>query len=213
MDDNWSFTEVKTQLILDKYAIRSWFSRFLVAMTCLLGLTAMPVYAKTFYVKEDLELDVYRQPSTDSPRQGSLEAGQKVNVTASTKDGWAQVDLSSRHSGFVRTRFLSADKPTPTVEKSALEDEQKRAEALKDKLQDLREKAADAHRAARENEKYRQQIMELRADVTSLENENHSRHRRYIDIKLGAILILFGAFLGFLVSLALRPGNKNRHSL
>ena len=75
--------------------------------------------------------------------------------------------------------------------------------SLKAELQKIRETSADAIRISNENEQYREQIIQLKANVDRLKHQNEALRSRREGMKIGA-LIAFGGILIGLVAPMLR---------
>ena len=74
-------------------------------------------------------LNVRQDPTTDSPKIGSIPYGGAVSVRITMANGWACIDWNG-YVGYVMSRFLSdtkpAAKPTPTPEEKERENEEKK---------------------------------------------------------------------------------------
>lgn len=85
------------------------------------------------YTQNGKVLNVRQDPTTDSPKIGSIEYGAQVKVRLTSASGWATIVFEKAETGvaYVMSRFLSDDPPpkrdTQTDEKLAeLETEQKK---------------------------------------------------------------------------------------
>lgn len=84
---------------------------------------------------------------------------------------------------------------------------------LKSQLAHIRETSADAIRIGKENEKYRQQLMNLRSDVDRLKHENQALRSHRGGMTIGALILFGGILLGLMLPLFRRRRNSNWDSL
>ncbi|RJS94663.1 TIGR04211 family SH3 domain-containing protein [Salinisphaera sp. Q1T1-3] len=85
--------------------------------------------------------------------------------------------------------------------------------SLKAQLQKIRETSADAIRIGNENEKYRQQIMQLRSTVDRLKHENESLQSRREGMQVGALILTGGILIGLFLPMLRRRRKGNWDSL
>lgn len=84
---------------------------------------------------------------------------------------------------------------------------------LKSQLQNIREASADAIRISKENKKYRQQLLTLRSEVDRLKHENKALQSRREGMKIGALILIVGIFVGLLLPMFRRRRKGNWDSL
>jgi len=167
----------------------------------LLVAVVSPAQAKTEYVSDQLEIDLYQQPSINSPVTGKLSIGDSVEVLQEQGE-FKRVRLENDDQGWIRAQYLGEEQPETaeydqlTSEYEALsgqlEEKNKQLKKVQRDLQIRRDELSNARTTIRElkkqieadgngeaiNEEQLQQLAEkereiekLQAEITNLKEE------------------------------------------
>lgn len=200
-------------------------------------------YAGTQYVSDQLSINMRRGPGTSYKIMKLLDAGDRLDTlshsdgwtkvrTTSGTTGFVltrflskEAAASNRIDQFQdKNNKLESDNADLKKElsqalhgsdklgklKRNLVEENKK---LKSQLQNIRETSADAIRIGKENKKYRQQLLSLRSDVDRLKHENEALQSRREGMKIGALILVVGIFVGLLLPMFRRRRKGNWDSL
>ncbi len=189
--------------------------------------------AATQYVSDELSINMRSGAGTQYKIQRLLDAGDKLEVlgtangwthvrTPAGQSGYVLTRfLSDSPAASAQLGQIQQQSASLTNQNAELKQELSEAldgsselgelkrnlvtenKSLKAELQKIRETSADAIRISNENEQYREQIIQLKANVDRLKHQNEALRSRREGMKIGA-LIAFGGILIGLVAPMLR---------
>lgn len=160
----------------------------------LLVAVVSPALAKTEYVSDQLEIDLYQQPSINSPVIGKLSIGDSVEVVQEQGE-FKRVTLENGDQGWLRTQYLGEEPPqTAKYDQLAseyetlsgqLEEKNKQLNKVQRDLQISRDELSNARTTIRElkkqieaggngdaiNEEQLQQLAEKERQIEKLQAE------------------------------------------
>lgn len=216
---------------------------FMALMAAAVVLFSGVAYAGTQYVSDQLSINMRRGPGTNYKIMKLLDAGDrletlsssngwtKVRTTSGTTGFVLTRFLSKQAAASTRIDQFQKKNQKLEVDNSDLKKELSQAlhgsnklgelkrnlvdenKKLKSQLQNIRETSADAIRIGNENKKYRQQLISLRSDVDRLKHENEALQSRREGMKIGALILIVGIFVGLLLPMFRRRRKGNWDSL
>lgn len=160
----------------------------------LLVAVVSPALAKTEYVSDQLEIDLYQQPSINSPVNGKLSIGDSVEVVQEQGE-FKRVRLENGDQGWIRTQYLGEEPPKTAQDdqlaseyealSAQLEEKNKQLKKVQRDLQIRRDELSNARTTIRElkkqieaggnseaiNEEQLQQLAEKERQIEKLQAE------------------------------------------
>ena len=138
------------------------------------------------YISPRLQLGIHTQASMDSPIAALISSGTAVSVLQK-KDEFTQIKTSDGNQGWIKSKFLTEDKPAALqvkeLEQALKQSQEKLADlqAEKQQQEDSQpdDEQSDAGLSETEVANYEQQIRELQAEIRAWEQmENEDKQER-----------------------------------
>ena len=85
--------------------------------------------------------------------------------------------------------------------------------SLKQELERIKNASANAVRISQENQNFREQLLSMESEVERLRHENKSLQSRREGMKIGALVLVAGIFLGLVLPLFRRRSRNKWDSL
>lgn len=208
-----------------------------------LSLFAATAQAATKYVSDDLSINLRRGAGNNFRITDLVKAGEKVEVLDSAKGWsrvrTAGGDTGFVLSRFLsdtpaaRDQVAAMKKQVADLKEENAAQKKELAEALhgsselgelkkdlvaennalKQKLERIKNASANAVRISNENQKFREQILSMQSDVERLRHENKSLQSRREGMKIGALVLIAGIIIGLVLPMFRRRSRNSWDSL
>lgn len=207
-----------------------------------LCLYAVAANAATRYVSDQLSVNLRRGPGTEFRIVELVEAGQQVEVLKQ-QQGWAQVRVNGQTGWVLtrfladepaaRDRLAAIQARLSELEATNAQLREELATALQGssklgqlkselvaenktlqaELKKIRQVSANAVRISDENQRFRERILAMEAELERLRYENQALQSRRDGMKVGAVILIAGVLIGLLLPLFKRRSRKGWDSL
>jgi len=216
--------------------------QLLLVAASLLAMSANAV-AATRYISDELSINMRRGPSTSYSISKLLDAGARVQTLSEANgwtqvrteqglEGYVLTRFLSNEPA-ARTRIAEMEAETAKLKeenvalREELSQEQSGTEklgklrseliaenqALKDELEEIRRVSANAISLNQQNREFREQLLDAESEVERLRSENKSLQSRREGMKIGALILIGGVILGFVLPLFRRRRKSSWDSL
>jgi len=188
-----------------------------------------PLWAKTFYVSDDLSIHMRRAPGVHASVIEPLDSGTPVSVLKKS-DGYAEVESPDGKRGWIRAGYLQ-DKPvasdrlgkaqkklasvtqehhalkeklkaavsTKSQQATAIDNLKKRNQALKQRLTQVTNASAHSLQISRQNNRLKARIARLEQKRSKLRSRVRVIESRREGILMGAAIVIAGILAGLIL--------------
>lgn len=175
-------------------------------------LLSQPIFAKTYYVSDELFIYARSGPTDEYRIQKTLKAGTKLDILEhNSRTGYSRIKADNGYVGWIKKQYIS-DKPIARIQLEETEKELERTKQENEKLQRMLQDIKNTYRDMEGNQSsLHLNISTLEQEVQQLKGEKELAEKRKTkdQMLMGGILVFAGVLLALVIP-RLKPRRRER---